>query len=103
MLLQKEMQGGFSFTPSKVTTVNHHLLIYGGARASAGFAQQKEGGTGIGGEGGSSKECLGWGIQGTAASCSITVGIGHGQRQERWGSNVQDVHLYIHCSLHCSE
>lgn len=32
------------------------------------------------------KECLGWGIGVTTASCSVTLGIGH--EQERWGSNV---------------
>lgn len=43
------MQGGFSFNPLKVTTVNHYLLMYGGARACAGFAHQGvwEGGMGI--------------------------------------------------------
>lgn len=53
VLLLQEMQGGFSFTLPKVITVIHHLLIYGGARACAGFAQPGvwEGGMGIGGEG----------------------------------------------------
>lgn len=102
MLQLQEMQGGFSFIPPKVIAVNHHLLIYGGARAYAGFALQGvwEGGTGFGGEGESSKEHLGWGIGGTVASCSVTLGIGHGKRQERWGSNVYDVRL---CLLHCSQ
>lgn len=34
------------------------------------------------------------------ASCSVTLGIGHGKRQERWGSNVYDVRL---CLPHCSQ
>jgi len=34
------------------------------------------------------RSAWGQGIGVTAASCSITVGIGHGQRQEKWGSNV---------------
>lgn len=31
MLPLQEMQSGCSFTPPKVITVNHHLLIYGSA------------------------------------------------------------------------
>ena len=52
MLPQKETQGGFSLTAPKVTTVNHYLLIYGGARACAGFTQNRiwKGDTGIGRE-----------------------------------------------------
>lgn len=38
--------------------------------------------------GGNSREFLKRGVGVTAGSCSITVGIGHGQRQERRDSNV---------------
>lgn len=66
------------------------MLLYGGTRACAGFGQQGvcEGGTGMRVGGGNSRECLKRGVGVTAGSCSITVGIGHGQRQERRDSNV---------------
>lgn len=44
--------------------------------------------TGIRVDGGSSKEHSEWGIPVTAASCSVTLETGLGQRQEGWGSNV---------------
>lgn len=86
----QEMQDGFSFGLPEVTEVTHWLLLCGGTRACAGFGQQGvcQGGTGMRVEGGNGRECLKRGMGVTAASCSITVGIGHGQRQERRGSNV---------------
>lgn len=49
-------------------------------------------------EGGDSRECLERGMAVTAASCSVTPGIEHGQRQERRGLNVLNDRLALfHC------
>lgn len=53
-------------------------------------------------EGRDSKECLERGMGVSAASCSITDGIEHEQRQERRDSNVLNNRLALFHCIECS-